>query len=244
MILSVLFRIQLAYPDKAFPLLETLLGRFAPGRSFRSEFYLSLVTIHGTIMVFFVLTAGLSGTFSNLLIPLQVGARDMASPFMNMLSYWFFFTACVIMLSSFFIQKGPAGPGWTIYPPLSALPTAMKGSGMGMTLWLISMVCFIASSLMGGINYVSTVLNMRTKGMDLWKMPLTIWAFFLTAILGVLSFPVLVAGVVLLIFDRSFGTSFYLSDIVVNGQVMPLKVVAQSCSSTCSGSWVTRRYTS
>jgi cytochrome c oxidase subunit 1 len=134
MILSILFRIQLAYPDKSFPLLETLLGRFAPGGRLDTNFYLSLVTIHGTIMVFFVLTAGLSGTFSNLLIPLQIGARDMASPFMNMLSYWFFFIASVIMLSSFFIQKGPAGGGWTIYPPLSALPKAMPGSDMGMTL--------------------------------------------------------------------------------------------------------------
>ena len=221
MLLSILFRIQLAYPDKTFPLLETLLGRFAPGGRLDPEFYLSLVTIHGTIMVFFVLTAGLSGTFSNLLIPLQLGARDMASPFINMLSYWFFFIASVIMISSFFVQKGPAGAGWTIYPPLSALPKAMKGSELGMTLWLISMVCFIASQLMGGINYVSTVLNMRTKGMDLWKMPLSVWAFFLTAVLGVLSFPVLVAGVVLLVFDRSFGTSFYLSDIVMNGKIMP-----------------------
>jgi len=223
MTLSILFRIQLAYPDKAFPFLEVLLGRFAPGGRMDPNFYLSLVTIHGTIMVFFVLTAGLSGTFSNLLIPLQVGARDMASPFMNMLSYWFFFLACVIMLSSFLVQKGPASGGWTIYPPLSALPKAMPGSEMGMTLWLISMICFVASSLMGGINYVSTVLNMRTKGMDLWKMPLTVWAFFLTAILGVLSFPVLVAGVVLLIFDRSMGTSFYLSDIVLAGKVMPFE---------------------
>jgi cytochrome c oxidase subunit I len=221
MSLSILFRIQLAYPDKAFPLMETLLGRFAPEGRMSPDFYMSLVTIHGTIMVFFVLTAGLSGTFSNLLIPLQVGARDMASPFMNMLSYWFFFMACVIMLASFFVQKGPASGGWTVYPPLSALPKAMPGSDQGMTLWLISMVLFVASSLMGGINYVSTVLNMRTKGMDLWKMPLTIWAFFLTAILGVLAFPVLVAGVVLLIFDRSFGTSFYLSYIVLSGQVMP-----------------------
>ena len=221
MLLSILFRIQLAYPDKSFPLLSTLLGRFAPNGRLDPEFYLSLVTIHGTIMVFFVLTAGLSGTFSNLLIPLQVGARDMASPFVNMLSYWFFFIASIIMLTSFFIQKGPAGPGWTIYPPLSALPKAMKGSELGMTLWLVSMVLFVASSLMGGINYVSTVLNMRTKGMDLWKMPLTVWAFFLTAILGILSFPVLVAGVVLLIFDRSFGTSFYLSDIVLNGKLLP-----------------------
>src|SRR3984885_2175612 len=223
MTLSILFRIQLAYPDKSFPLLETLLGRFAPEGRLDPNFYLSLVTIHGTIMVFFVLTAGLSGTFSNLLIPLQVGARDMASPFMNMLSYWFFFLACVIMLSSFFVTKGPASGGWTVYPPLSALPKAMPGSEEGMTLWLASMICFVASSLMGGINYVSTVLNMRTKGMDLWKMPLTIWAFFLTAVLGVLSFPVLVAGVVLLIFDRSMGTSFYLSDIVLAGKVMPFE---------------------
>ncbi|WP_214227008.1 cbb3-type cytochrome c oxidase subunit I [Pedobacter sp. B4-66] len=219
--LSILFRIQLAWPDKSFPLLETFLGKWAEGGRIKPDFYLALVTIHGTIMVFFVLTAGLSGTFSNLLIPLQIGARDMASPFLNMLSYWFFFIACVIMMSSFFIQTGPASAGWTVYPPLSALPTAISGSGLGMTLWLISMVLFVASSLMGGINYVSTILNMRTKGMDLWKMPLTIWAFFLTAILGILSFPVLVAGVVLLVFDRSFGTSFYLSDIVMGTQVLP-----------------------
>lgn len=221
MLLSILFRIQLAYPEDHFPLLEVLLGKFAPEGRLDPNFYLSLVTIHGTIMVFFVLTAGLSGTFSNLLIPLQLGARDMASPFMNMLSYWFFFTASVVMLSTFFIETGPAGAGWTIYPPLSALPKAMPGSGLGMTLWLVAMVLFVASSLMGGINYVSTVLNMRTKGMDLWKMPLTIWAFFLTAIVGILSFPVLVAAVVLLIFDRSFGTSFYLSDIYIAGQALP-----------------------
>jgi len=219
--LSILFRLQLAWPDKSFPFLETFLGKWAEGGRIKPDFYLALVTIHGTIMVFFVLTAGLSGTFSNLLIPLQIGARDMASPFLNMLSYWFFFSACVIMMCSFFIQTGPASAGWTVYPPLSALPTAISGSGLGMTMWLISMVLFVASSLMGGINYVSTVLNMRTKGMDLWKMPLTIWAFFLTAILGILSFPVLVAGVVLLVFDRSFGTSFYLSDIVMGTQVLP-----------------------
>ncbi len=219
--LSILFRIQLAWPDKNFPFLETFLGKWAEGGRIKPDFYLALVTIHGTIMVFFVLTAGLSGTFSNLLIPLQIGARDMASPFLNMLSYWFFFMACVIMMSSFFIQTGPASGGWTVYPPLSVVAKAMPGSGLGMTLWLISMVLFVASSLMGGINYVSTILNMRTKGMDLWKMPLTIWAFFLTAILGILSFPVLVAGVVLMVFDRSFGTSFYLSDIVMGTDILP-----------------------
>jgi len=221
MLLSILFRLQLAWPDKTFPLLETFLGKWAEGGRIRPDFFLALVTIHGTIMVFFVLTAGLSGTFSNLLIPLQIGARDMASPFMNMLSYWFFLVACIVMMSSFFVQTGPASGGWTIYPPLSAVPKAMPGSQLGMTLWLISMVIFVASSLIGSLNYVSTILNMRTKGMDLWKMPLTIWALFLTAILGILSFPVLVSGVVLLIFDRSFGTSFYLSDIVFGTEILP-----------------------
>ncbi|MCS3555477.1 MULTISPECIES: cbb3-type cytochrome c oxidase subunit I [unclassified Sphingobacterium] len=221
MILSILFRIQLAWPDKEFPILEVFLGKWAEGGRINPSFFLSLVTIHGTIMVFFVLTAGLSGTFSNLLIPYQIGARDMASPLMNMLSYWMFFVASVIMIASFFVESGPASAGWTIYPPLSAVPTAIAGSATGMTLWLVSMVLFVASQLIGGINYVSTILNMRTKGMDLWKMPLTIWAFFLTAIVGMLSFPVLVSAVVLLIFDRSFGTSFYLSDLVVQGQILP-----------------------
>ncbi|MBD1433970.1 cbb3-type cytochrome c oxidase subunit I [Sphingobacterium sp. DN00404] len=221
MLLSILFRIQLAWPDTDFPILEVFLGKWAEGGRIKPEFFLSLVTIHGTMMVFFVLTAGLSGTFSNLLIPYQLGARDMASPLMNMLSYWFFFTACVIMVASFFVESGPASAGWTIYPPLSSVPTSIPGSGLGMTLWLISMTLFIASQVLGGVNYISTVLNMRTKGMDLWKMPLTIWAFFLTAIVGLLSFPVLVSAVVLLFFDRSVGTSFYLSDLVVQGEILP-----------------------
>jgi cytochrome c oxidase subunit 1 len=221
MFLSILFRLQLAWPEKDFPILETFLGKWAEGGRLSPDFFLALVTIHGTIMVFFVLTAGLSGTFSNLLIPYQLGARDMASPFMNMLSYWFFFAACVIMITSFFVESGPASAGWTIYPPLSAVPKAISGSGTGMSLWLFSMVLFIISQVMGGVNYVSTILNMRTKGMDLWKMPLTIWAFFLTAIVGLLSFPVLVSAVVLLIFDRAAGTSFYLSDLVVQGQILP-----------------------
>lgn len=221
MLLSILFRIQLGWPDQSFPLLETFLGRYAEGGRIKPDFYLALVTIHGTIMVFFVLTAGLSGTFSNLLIPLQLGARDMASPFVNMLSYWFFLAACVVMCASFFVQSGPASAGWTVYPPLSALPQAIPGSGTGMTLWLASIFLFVASSLMGALNYISTILNMRTNGMDMWKMPLTIWGLLLTAILGVLSFPVLVSAVVLLFFDRSMGTSFYLSDIIVQGQVLP-----------------------
>lgn len=215
---SVLFRLQLAWPDESFPILETLLGSWAEGGKLQSSFYYALVTMHGTIMVFFVLTAGLSGTFSNLLIPLQIGARDMASPFLNMLSYWFFFLAGVIMLASLFISTGPASGGWTAYPPLSALPQASLGSQLGMDLWLMSMVMFIVSSLLGGLNYISTILNMRTKGMTMMRMPLTIWAFFFTAVLGVLSFPVLLSGCVLLLFDRTLGTSFYLSDIYIAGE--------------------------
>lgn len=220
MIMSVLFRLQLGYPGESFPIAELLLGKWAPGGVLDPNMYLALVTIHGTIMVFFVLTAGLSGTFSNLLIPLQIGARDMASGFMNMLSYWFFFASSVVLLASLFVETGPAAPGWTVYPPLSALPQAMPGSGLGMTLWLVSMSLFIVSSLLGGLNYIVTIVNLRTKGMSMTRLPLTIWAFLVTAILGVLSFPVLFAAALLLIFDRSFGTSFYLSDIYIGGQAL------------------------
>src|SRR4030095_1176343 len=215
---SVLFRLQLGYPESTFPWLEDFLGNWAKDGKLDPEFYYALVTMHGTILVFFVLTAGLSGTFANFLIPLQVGARDMASPFLNMLSYWFFFGASVVMFVSLFISTGPAGGGWTVYPPLSALPQAISGSGLGMTLWLVSMVLFIGSALLGGINYVVTVINLRTKGMSMTRLPLTIWAFTITAILGILSFPVLFAAALLLLFDRSFGTSFYLSDIFIGGE--------------------------
>lgn len=220
MMMSVFFRLQLAWPMQKFPILETFLGRWAPDGVLDPNMYLALVTIHGTIMVFFVLTGGLSGTFANLLIPLQIGARDMASGFLNMLSYWFFFASSAVMMFSLFIETGPASGGWTVYPPLSALPQAMPGSGLGMTLWLVSMTLFVVSSLMGGLNYIVTIINLRTKGMSMTKLPLTIWALFVTAILGVLSFPVLFAAVLLLIFDRSFGTSFYLSDIFIGGQAL------------------------
>lgn len=162
--MSMLFRLQLAWPGESFPILETFLGKWAPDGVLDPNMYLALVTIHGTIMVFFVLTAGLSGTFSNLLIPLQIGARDMASGFLNMISYWFFAASSVVMLSSLFVETGPASGGWTVYPPLSALPQAMPGSGAGMTLWLVSMTLFVAGSLIGSLNYIVTVINLRTKG--------------------------------------------------------------------------------
>ena len=220
MVMSALFRIQLANPGESNTILGTMLGRWAEGGVMSPDIYLSLVTIHGTIMVFFVLTGGLSGTFANLLLPFQVGARDMASGFLNMLSYWFFFASCVVMIISLFVQSGPASAGWTIYPPLSAVPESISGSGLGMTLWLVSMTLFIVSSLLGGLNYIVTVLNLRTEGMSMTRLPLTVWALLVTAILGVLSFPVLLSAALLLVFDRSFGTSFYLSDILIQGEVL------------------------
>jgi cytochrome c oxidase subunit 1 len=221
MMLSILFRIQLAFPGESSDFLSFFLGeKWAPNGVLKEDMYLGLVTIHGTIMVFFLLTGGLSGTFSNILIPLQLGARDMASGFLNMLSYWFFFLSSMLMTVSLFVESGPAMAGWTIYPPLSALPTAVSGSGLGMTLWLFSMAIFIAGSLIGSLNYIVTVINLRTTGMTMTRMPLTIWAFFVTAILGVLSFPVLLSAALLLIMDRLAGTSFYLSDIIVSGEML------------------------
>lgn len=221
MVMSIIFRLQLAWPGEKFAFINAIMGdKWGKDGILDPNAYLALVTIHGTIMVFMVLTGGLSGTFSNLLIPYQIGARDMASGFMNMLSYWFFFLSSFVMLVSLFVEGGAASAGWTVYPPLSALPQAMPGSGAGMTLWLVSMSFFIVSSLLGGLNYIITVLNMRTKGMKMTRLPLTIWAFFVTAILGVLSFPVLFSCALLLIFDRSFGTSFYLSDIFIDGHAL------------------------
>ncbi|MBP9193269.1 MAG: cbb3-type cytochrome c oxidase subunit I [Saprospiraceae bacterium] len=223
--MSIVFRLQLGFPEESLAWLKPVLGKWivvdAEGIGKLSpEFYYALVTMHGTIIVFFVLTAGLSGTFSNLLIPFQIGARDMASPFLNMLSYWFFFLAGVVMFYSLFLSTGPFSGGWVAYPPLSALPQASAGSGTGMTLWLVSLTLFVVSVLLGGINYITTILNLRTKGMSMWRLPLPIWAFFVTAILGLLSFPVLASGFFMLIFDRSLGTSFYLSDIFIGGQAL------------------------
>ena len=236
MLMSILFRLQLSSPGEPFAILEwfgvdwnptldangNVIGTPLVEGVLDPNLYLSLVTMHGTILVFWVLTAGLSGTFANFLIPLQIGARDMASGFINMLSYWFFFAATVVLLISLFVQTGPASAGWTIYPPLSSVddPVNIPGSGLGQDLWLISMTLFVVSSLLGGLNYIVTILNLRTKGMSMSRLPLTIWAIFITAILGVLSFPVLLSACLLLVFDRTFGTSFYLSDIIIGGEAL------------------------
>ena len=234
MLMSILFRLQLSNPGEPMAILSwfgvdwnptidangNVVGTPLIEGVLDPNLYLSLVTMHGTILVFWVLTAGLSGTFANFLIPLQIGARDMASGFINMLSYWFFFAATVVLLISLFVQTGPASAGWTIYPPLSAVAESIPGSGLGQDLWLISMTLFVVSSLLGGLNYIVTVLNLRTKGMSMSRLPLTIWAIFITAILGVLSFPVLLSACLLLVFDRTFGTSFYLSDIIIGGEAL------------------------
>ena len=227
MLMSAIFRVQLANPGESSWLYNLLPAGWtnADTGALDPDKYLALVTMHGTILVFWVLTAGLSGTFANFLIPLQIGARDMASGFINMLSYWFFFIATVVLMYSVFyddpdtigVVEGPASGGWTIYPPLSALKDAIPGSGYGMTLWLLSITLFIVGSLLGGLNYIVTVLNLRTVGMSMKRLPLTVWGLLITAILGVLSFPVLLSCGLLLLFDRSFGTSFYLSDIIING---------------------------
>ncbi|MGB3800172.1 MAG: cbb3-type cytochrome c oxidase subunit I [Lewinella sp.] len=224
-VMSLIFRMQLGFPDESLTWIKPLLGKWITVNSdgigtLAPDFYYALVTMHGTILVFFVLTAGLSGTFSNLLIPLMIGARDMASPLLNMLSYWFFFVSGTIMFASLFLSTGPFAGGWVAYPPLSALPQAMDGSGAGMTLWTISLVLLVVSLLLGGINYITTVLNLRTKGMSMWRLPLPIWAFFVTAILGLLSFPVLTSAFFLLMLDRGVGTSFYLSDIYIGGAAL------------------------
>src|SRR5215468_7637271 len=220
-LLAMLVRLQLAWPEKTWPFLTTLLPKGFTDGVMRPEFYAMLFTMHGTIMVFFVLsTAPVSG-FGNLLIPLQSGARDMAFPFLNGLSFWTFLVGCVVILTSFFVGAGAAAGGWTAYPPLSALKGAVPGSETGQTFWIVGMVFFIASFTMGGLNFVTTIINLRTKGLSPFRMPMTLWAMFLVAVLGLLAFPALAAASLMLIFDRHFGTSFFLpTGLVLNNVPM------------------------
>ncbi len=204
--LAMVFRTQLAWPQAGI---------------LKADQYLAAVSMHGTIMVFFVLTPALLGGFANFLVPLKIGARDMAFPFVNMLSYWVFALSLVPLVASFFVPGGPLNAGWTAYPPLSALPQAAPGSGLGQDLWLVSIALFCVSSLLGSLNYITTILVMRTRGMSLMRMPLTVWGIFVAAVLALLSFPVLLAAGILLLFDRVAGTSFFVpAGLVVGGQVI------------------------
>lgn len=220
-LLSVVFRLQLGFPDMDLSWLEPVLGpRIIHGR-LDPEFYLSLVTMHGTIMMFFVLTGGFLGTFGNFLVPLQIGARDMASGFLNMVAFWLFFLSGAVLFYSFFLETGTASTGWTSYPPLSALPEASSGSGLGMTFWILSMIIFIISNVLTSINLIATTVNLRTVGMTFRRLPLTVWSFLFTVILSLLSFPVLLSALILLFSDKSLGTSFFLTDIFIGGEPLP-----------------------
>ena len=209
MFLSLLMRIHMIWPTVALP----LVGEIKP------ETYLSLVTMHGTIMVFFVLTTAPQGGFGNYFLPIQIGAPDMAFPVLNMLSFWTTFLGFIVMLAAFFVTGGAPLHGWTGYAPLSALPSAGPGEGLGADLWIISIAIFCIGALMGALNFITTTLDMRAKGMSMMRMPLTCWAWFITAILGLLAFGVLLSGGILLLMDRNLGTSFFVPLVTVNGQL-------------------------
>jgi cytochrome c oxidase subunit 1 len=231
MTMSLLMRLKLTWPDAHWGLLGLLFKTGAPDGVMNPEFYLSLVTMHGTIMVFFVLTTAPQGGFGNYFLPIQIGAEDMAFPLLNMLSFWVTLVGFVVILLAIVVEgnatvgawfsalglswtagSGTVGPigGWTGYAPLSALPNSGPGQGAGVNLWVISIAIFCVGSLLGALNFITTLLNMRTKGMSLMRMPLTCWAWFTTAVLALLSFPVLLGGGILLLLDRIAGTSFFI----------------------------------
>ena len=251
MIMSVLMRVNLTWPGTHIHIMETLFPQGAPGGAMTPEFYLSLVTMHGTIMVFFVLTTAPQGGFGNYFLPIQIGADDMAFPVLNMMSFWVTFVGFIVILLAIFAEgnatvggwftklgdvlhspeawaggSGTVGPigGWTGYAPLSALgKIAGPGQGAGVNLWIISIAIFCVGSLLGALNFITTLLNMRTRGMSLMRMPLTCWAWFTTAILALLSFPVLLGGGILLLLDRMAGTSFFIpGGLYVSGATVPL----------------------
>jgi cytochrome c oxidase subunit 1 len=210
MFLSLLMRIHLIWPTAVLPLIGTI----------QPETYLSLLTMHGTIMVFFVLTTAPQGGFGNYFLPIQIGAPDMAFPVLNMLSFWTTFVGFVVIICAFFVTGGAPLHGWTGYAPLSALPSAGPGEGLGADLWITSIAIFCIASLMGALNFLTTTLDMRAKGMTMMRMPLTVWSWFITAILGLLAFGVLLSAGILLLMDRNLGTSFYVPLVVVNGQIL------------------------
>jgi cytochrome c oxidase subunit I len=214
-ILSVLMRLHLAWPSLHLP--------FVSGGIMTPEQYASLLTMHGTIMVFFVLTTAPQGGFGNYFLPIQIGAPDMAFPRLNMLSFWVTFLAFVCIIAAFFVPGGAPLSGWTGYAPLSALGEVTgPGEGWGQTMWIISIALFCLASLLGALNFIATTIDMRAPGMSLLRMPLTVWGWFVTAILGLLAFGVLLAGGVLLLLDRSAGTSFFIpAGVVVSDQVQP-----------------------
>jgi len=220
--LSLLMRYHMVYPDAKVGWFETLWPTGAAGGIMTPELYMSLMTMHGTIMVFFVLTTAPQSGFGNYFLPIQIGAEDMAFPVLNMLSFWTTFLALVVMVAAFFVPGGAPLSGWTAYPPLSAVgPLSGPGEGLGQSLWVFSIAIFSGASLMGAINFIATTIDLRCKCMSMMRLPLTCWSWFVTAILGLLGFAVLLAAGVLLLLDRMAGTSFFLpAGLVVNDQIL------------------------
>jgi len=206
--LAMLIRWQLAYPDEPVPLHNLIPESILPGGAVGANLYNQIFTMHGTIMIFFVIIPMLTGAFGNFLIPLMIGARDMAFPKLNMISYWVIVPAAVIILASFFVPLGPAAAGWTNYPPLSSDPQ-WTGVGVGHTLWLVAVLLVGTSSIMGSLNYITTIINLRAPGMSLFRLPLTIWGLFITAILQLMATPVLASALGMLLLDRTVGTHFF-----------------------------------
>ena len=195
------------------------------------------------IMVIYLLTALLLGGFGNYMIPLMIGARDMVFPYMNMLSYWAYLLSVIVLLASFFVPGGPTGAGWTLYPP-QAILQGTPGYDWGIILMLASLAIFIIAFTMGGLNYVTTVLQARTSGMTMMRMPLTIWGIFTATILGILAFPALLVSAIMMMLDKTLGTSFFMPALVSLGRTWITPAAARYCSSTCSGSSATRKCTS
>jgi len=223
MVLSWLMRIHLGWPNFAIPGLHLLSKTGAPGNMMTPEYYLQLMTMHGTIMVFFVLTTAPFAAFGNFFLPIQVGAEDMPFPRFNMMSFWVTFVAFLVLISAFFVPDGPPLSGWTAYAPLSAVgAVAGPGQGTGQVLWAASIAIFCIGQLLGSLNFITTTLDMRTKGMSLMRLPLTAWAWFITSCMGLTAFAVLMPACILLILDHVAGTSFFVaSNLVINDQLQP-----------------------
>ncbi len=220
MFLSLLVRLRLVWPSESIPLLGTLFPVGAPEGVMTPEFYLAMLTMHGTVMVFMVLTTAPQGGFGNYFLPIQIGAADMAFPRLNMLSFWSTFVSFLLLMAAFFVQGGAPMSGWTAYPPLSALPEATV-QGIGQDLWIASIAVFCIASLLGALNFIVTTLDLRAKGLTMMRLPLTCWTWFVTAILGLLAFGVLLAAGVLLLMDRNVGTSFFVpAGLVVSDKVI------------------------
>jgi cytochrome c oxidase subunit I len=223
MVLSWLMRIHLVWPNAPIPGLHLLSKAGAPGNIMTPEYYLSLLTMHGTLMVFFVLTNAPFAAFGNYFLPIQIGAEDMAFPRFNMMSFWMTFVSFCLLIAAFFVMDGPPIAGWTAYAPLSAIgPDAGPGEGLGQTLWGLSIFVFCIASLLGSLNFIATTLDLRTKGMTLARMPISTWAWFITSCISLLAFAVLLPASLLLILDRVAGTSFFIpAGLVVSDRLQP-----------------------